>query len=136
MKKTLITTIAVLLASIIYGQNKENDTAKMRKFVELRNAIIVEKLALTEKEQADFLPVYNEYTEKEHQLRTAVRKILKRTNTKTYTEEESNKILAELNRLEKERASLFETIWKSLKLFCPPQRYYASMLLKGRFNIH
>lgn len=119
MKKVIITMLAVLLATFSWAQGKGSDTAKMRKFVELRNTIITEKLALTEKEQADFLPVYNEYTEKEHQLRNDIRKILKKTTVKTYTEEEANKILAELAKLEKDRASLFETYMEKFKTVLP-----------------
>jgi len=122
MKKVIITLLAMFLGTLSWAQSKGHDTAKMRKFIELRNTIIVEKLALTEKEQADFLPVYNEYTEKEHILRNKIRKILKKTKDKTYTEDEANKVLSELAKLEKEKATLFETYMEKFKTVLPSSK--------------
>ena len=114
--------LAIFLTTLSWAQGKGIDTAKMRKFIELRNTIITEKLSLTDKEQADFLPIYNEYTEKEHKLRNEIRKILRQTKDKSYTEDEANKALSALAKLEKEKATLFEAYMEKFKTVLPSSK--------------
>ncbi|MBR9833437.1 hypothetical protein [Acidiluteibacter ferrifornacis] len=70
-KKILIAFIAV--TSVFGAQAQEKKADRSEKMLEYKIKFIEEKLALTEKEKADFIPVYKEYLQKEQECKKEFR---------------------------------------------------------------
>ncbi len=107
--KTILSIFLLSCTFGLFGQKGNQDTAKIRKFEELRSAIIIEKLALTVKEQKEFLPLYNEYKQKEKVIAQKIRKTSKEANNEQLTDEQANELLKKLEEYQKEKATLFAT---------------------------
>lgn len=108
--KTLkyILTFSLFLGSCFIA-SAARDTAKERKFEELRNAILNEKLALTEKEQKEFLPLYKEYKEKEKLIITKIRRTMRMAQKTDLSDAEAKKTLTQLKQLHQQKANLYKT---------------------------
>jgi len=70
-KKILIAFIAV--TSVFGAQAQEKKQDRSEKMLEYKISFIEEKLALTDKEKADFIPIYKEYLQKEQECRKEFR---------------------------------------------------------------
>jgi len=105
---TYIFTFILLFTSSL-TISAARDTAKERKFEELRNQILIEKLALTEKEQTTFLPLYKEYKDQEKALIKKIRRIMRNAEKEGITEDEARKSLTRLKKLNQQKATLYKT---------------------------
>ena len=70
-KKILIAFIAV--TSVFGAQAQEKRADRSEKMLEYKIKFIEEKLALTEKEKTDFIPIYKEYLQKEQECKKEFR---------------------------------------------------------------
>jgi hypothetical protein len=70
-KKIIIALIAV--TSVIGVQAQEKKQERSAKMLEYKVSFVEEKLALTDKEKADFIPLYKEYLKKEQECKKEFR---------------------------------------------------------------
>ena len=119
MKKILIISVLSFVVGIINASPLKKDTAKQRKFEELRNQILIEKLSLTEQEQKDFLPLYTDYKEKEQEINKQIRRTVKSSQKEGLTEKEANVVLEKLKKLNLEKANLFSSYIDKFKTVLP-----------------
>lgn len=97
MKKRLI--IAVLTIVTTFGvQAQGNKTERSEKMLNYKVSFVEEKLALTDKEKADFIPIYKEFLVKEQECRKEFRaekgeRMQKREPLSTKTDAEIEKEL-------------------------------------------
>jgi hypothetical protein len=114
-------TLSLILGSC-FAATAARDTAKERKFEELRNAILIEKLALTAQEQKDFLPLYKEYKDKEKLLIKQIRSIMRNAQKTDISEIEAKKMLTTLKNLNQQKADLHKSYTDKFLTVLPAQK--------------
>ncbi len=96
--KYLYTLIFVLFSAALFAQNDE----ALRKIESAKIALITERLNLTPEQAEKFWPVYNEYFNRQREVRSEYTQLRKTIDPKTATEEENRQLL-ELGMQVKER---------------------------------
>ncbi len=110
MKKIIFSLMFLMtLGMIAEAQPGPNKQQKLEKLREFRKKMLIEKLSLTEQEQKDFLPVYEEYKVKENDLKIAFRKKYPKNKIVYMTDEEANVYLDDFIKLREDQVALFKT---------------------------
>ena len=131
----LIKIIGVIgFLAMAFNVNAERDTAKERKFEELRTKILIEKLALTDQEQKEFFPLYKEYKDKEKVLNSKIRKTHKAAQKEAVTEEEAEKLLKKLKNLTQQKATLFKTYADKFNTVIPAKKVLKLYVVEREIN--
>ena len=131
----LIKIIGVIgFLAMAFNVNAARDTAKERKFEELRTKILIEKLALTDKEQKEFFPLYKEYKDKEKVLNSKIRKTHKAAQKEAVTEEEAEKLLKKLKNLTQQKATLFKTYADKFNAVIPAKKVLKLYVVEREIN--
>ncbi len=120
--KKLILSILILFAGTTLLARATHDSAKRKKFEELRNTILSETLSLSKEEQKSFLPIYNEYKHKEHRIMKQIRKTTRSANNAKLTDAEATRLLDKLKQLHRQKARLFTTYSDKFKTVLPVQK--------------
>jgi hypothetical protein len=122
MKRVIKSTIMMCLlftAHIVFGQK---DSTKRQKFEALRTQILINKLDLTQEEQAAFLPIYAEFKNREKALHRKERKLLKAAKADSISNSEASNILAKLKKVRLAQARLFSNYTDKFLAVLPAEK--------------
>lgn len=87
-------------------QPGEGRKEKLEKLKEFRKKLLIEKLSLTADEQKNFLPLYEEFKEKERTLLVDFREKYPKNKLIIMSDEEANKYLDDYLKLQESRLAL------------------------------
>ena len=132
--KTSLTILLLGIGIICSAQAQKRDSSKQEKIKELQAIILTEKLALTEEEKKNFLPLYYQYKDEERALAKKIRRVGRLANNPNLTEEEANKILNQMVQLNQEKAALFAKYVKQFKTVLPATKVAKIYVVEREIN--
>jgi hypothetical protein len=128
--RTIITILLVSLSLHSFSQ----DGNRRERIKALKVAYLTEQLELSTTEAQKFWPVYNDFEEKEQQLRKENYSKRKETDVESLSEQEAKKMIEDMILSEKKKQELRETFIKDLQKFLSSKKIIKLKLAEDQFN--
>jgi len=130
MKTYLLTLMMLMMVSAAFGQQGRGQMVQERVEAQ-RVAFITQRLELTPEESAKFWPLYNEYRDKQQQLRRNSRSDRSPDNL---TDAEAEKVIADHFAMEENILDLKRQYYQKLKTAIPPSKIARLVPAEMEFN--
>ncbi len=136
-KKIIIPILVLLVSTFSLAQGHKE---KQEKIKALKVAYITEQLELTPTEAQKFWPVYNDYQEKQFDLRhekmRAILKKLEAGSVETLSEKEASSLLVQMQSIEENLFALQKKFIKDLQGIMSDKKIMKLKKAEGDFNRH
>ncbi len=128
--RTIITIL--LVAMSLHSFSQDND--RRERIKALKVAFITEQLELTSTEAQKFWPVYNDFEEKEEQLRKESYYKRKEIDVESLSEREAKKMIEDMIVTEIKKQELRETFIKDLQKILSSKKIIKLKISEDQFN--
>jgi hypothetical protein len=127
------TIIIILLLSLsLNGFSQDND--RRERIKALKVAYLTEQLELSTTEAQKFWPVYNDFEEKEQQLRKEKYSKRKETDVESLSESEAKKMIEDMISTDKMKQELREIFIKDLQKILSSKKIIKLKIAEDQFN--
>lgn len=128
--RTLITILFLSLSLQSFSQ----DNDRRERIKALKVAYLTQQLDLNSTEAQKFWPIYNDFEEKEQQLRKESHSKRKETDFESLSEQEAKKMIEDMISTEKKKLELRETFVKDLQKILSSKKIIKLKLAEDQFN--
>ena len=133
----IIAVMAMLVSAAGYAQ-EQKDRCKFspQEFMHKRDEFIANKAGLTAKEATSLFPIYHEIERKKFDIDRKIGKLMHDGNRPNINEKEAQKILAEIDRLQLEKARLDNTFHQKGRKVAASSKILRVMHADWEFSRH
>jgi endoglucanase Acf2 len=128
--KTIITILFLSLSLQSFSQ----DDDRRERIKALKVAYLTEQLELSTTEAQKFWPIYNDFEEKEQQLRKEKYSKRKETDVESLSEAEAKKMIEDMIATDKKKQELRETFIKDLQKILSSKKIIKLKIAEDQFN--